>query len=136
VNLEEYNEFSRAPETYDPRISIEHFYGHDDGTLLYGYDVDRNSFHVFLKDGLIWLHRYYGWDAGNYREITREGKTSWDVEDLLPNKRAYPQYTDRPFAEFVKSLGFSICHTTWSEPKREGPYYGATEAIKEDGVTA
>jgi hypothetical protein len=45
---------------------------------------------------------------------------------LSPNKRVYPQYTDGDLARIMRDLDFPLPFTTWSEPKREGPYYGKT----------
>lgn len=96
--------------------------GAADRTLAYGYDVDRNSFHVYAHRGILYVRSY------NHRRELLDTISGPELhaEALRPNKRVYPQYTDGHFARIMRDLGFPLSFTPWSEPKREGPYFGWT----------
>lgn len=97
---------------YGPRldnISVHDFTDKSDRTLTYGYDFERNSWHVYLQDGEIRLYHY------NYHG--EELSTSWFINaDLVPPKRAYPEYTDPEFADLMREkYGAPLCFTTFND---------------------
>lgn len=95
-----------------------HYFGtFTKGTLLYGYDVDRNSFHVYLSGGRLHLLVYKG-----DRVVSYEADSEWLAMRLSPNKRAYPESTDRQFADLMAARGVVIPFTTWDE-QREARVY-------------
>jgi hypothetical protein len=96
--------------------------GGESRTLTFGYDVDRNSFHAYIHEGTLYVLTY-----NRLGQILSEGSGTWmPVQTLRPNKRVYPQYTDGDFARIMRDLDFPLPFTNWSEPLREGPYYGST----------
>ena len=84
------------------------------GTLLYGYDVDRNSFHVYLDGDKIHRLVFKG-----DRMVEYGAQAAWLTEKLIPNKRVYPEYTDRDFTDMVLSRGVQIPFTTWDDNRFE-----------------
>jgi hypothetical protein len=118
------NEF----ETFDNHApSVERHIAAEDlkptsRTLTHGYTCDRHSFHVFLYDGEIHVRVY----DFNGSVINEDSGASMPAEILRPDKRVYPQYTDIEFAEKMRAAGYPLPFTTWSEPRRSGPFYGDT----------
>lgn len=88
-----------------------------DRTLAYGYTCERDTFHVYLLDGVI--HRLIAKRDGRVLDVEwYDGRTA-PCEALRPDKRVYPQYTDATFAVQMRALGFPLPFTTWSEPKHD-----------------
>jgi hypothetical protein len=96
----------------DPEIDVTELTG-PARTLLYGYDVDRITWHVYLLGGQI-HRRIYDTQAAMNRH---EALTRWVIRDLIPNKRAYPNRTDFQFASICARRQEPITFTTW-EPLR------------------
>lgn len=89
-------------------------------TLLYGYTLDRYSFHVYtLGDGHIYLYIYkYEGKTFHYRKAK-----SFDMRDLVPCKRTYPSATDFEFASFFKKNGIDISFTSLDD-REQVDFYG------------
>jgi hypothetical protein len=108
-----------------PRIYLEaKDFGNDDRnskTLLYGYDCDRNTWHVFQNHhGLVFLHVYKN-NLSSYetrQAIDVSGDGVADLQELVPNKRLYPEYCDFQFCAYMKEKGVHLPFTVWSEPRR------------------
>ena len=132
MNQNEYELF-RAEDSHVPiTVVTAERVGGENRTLVYGYDVDRNSFHAYLHEGKLYVRTYSRGD----QVISDAAGPALPATILRPNKRVYPQYTDGDFARIMRDLDFPLPFTTWSEPKREGPYYGAThlEAVAKPGA--
>lgn len=77
-------------------------------TLLYGYTMERDTFHIYLKDGL--LHKaIYGHQEvppGFFTKYTQDHISSNEMEasSLVPSKRAYPCRTLFLFASLIELL--------------------------------
>lgn len=93
-----------------PTIAVWEIEG-PDRTLLYGYDVDRSTFHVYLKDGEI--HRLL--QIGHNGRIRHSSSTAHLAVDLVPDKRAYPAKTDYLFAKLCAERGVPITFTTFED---------------------
>lgn len=72
-----------------------------DTTLLYGYTLERSTFHVYFKD--MKIHKIIYNSNDRYPEHYSVAK-SFDAEDLIPSKRAYPCRTLYTFSSLVDSL--------------------------------
>lgn len=96
-----------------------------DRTLLFGYDCDRNTHHVYLRDGHIHLVRYTGGYPGRQANVIEHH--SWKkapVTLLVPNKRLYPESCDYDFADHVDDLfrsvkGYGISVSPYDEQRAE-----------------
>jgi hypothetical protein len=122
MNQNEYEEFRWEDSHIPVTVVTAEKVGGENRTLTLGYDLDRNTFHAYLHEGRLYVRTY------NYeRQILSDASGPVLLAEFLrPNKRVYPQYTDGNFARIMRDLDFPLPFTTWSEPKREGPYYGAT----------
>ncbi|MEV8335061.1 hypothetical protein [Streptomyces niveus] len=105
-----------------------------DRTLAFGYTCDRASWHVYLQDGLVHILVY---DAVAKTAVRHEARTTWNVADLVPDKRLYPESTDPSFAQLLISRGQQLPFTTFDEDRHtrytDLAFHGATHA---DGTLA
>ena len=116
----------RAIKAAKPSISIDDLTDKSDRTLIYGYDVDRVTIHVYIENERISYYRYSR--SGEFMDFRNDER--WhDPEYLVPNKRAYPEATDFEFATILARIGHPITFTTWgilrSQPNSE-KYHGRT----------
>lgn len=93
-----------------PEVSISDVGPHD-RTLLYGYSIDRHSWHVYVQGGEIHLCVYAsdGWVEEHTAAET------WPARNLIPDKRVYPHATEAGFARLLLSRGVSIPFTTFRD---------------------
>lgn len=117
-----------------PTVSVEDFPTHTH-TLLYGYTAaERDTFHVYVDD--IAIHRFIYRRGANYddiRTVVYGAKLVWNLPDLLPTKRVYPERTSHAFALAVERAGM-IEHLhllPWDEERAQrvrtqtpGPLFG------------
>lgn len=101
---EAYREFQKRGGD-EPRISVVEV-DPDKGnrTLLFGYTVERDTFHVYLLDGT--LHRviYRGGATGREGAVLDHvAGESLGVNALYPNKRAYPESTELAFVTLLST---------------------------------
>jgi hypothetical protein len=103
---------------------------YDDRTLLYGYDVDRATWHLYVEDGEVLLHRYR-MEASilriNFRHaVFPEG----EIERLVvPNKRLYPERCDFEFCQWARQMKhWHLPFTKWDETFAHNgcTYFGET----------
>lgn len=89
-----------------------------EGTLVYGYTLERDTFHLYVKDGQFIRLIYTCSD----RIIRCNISNFLPVEDCVPTKRVYRQESQFFFLQFIKKLGavFSITDSNaneeWSLP--------------------
>lgn len=78
-------------------------------TLLYGYTVDRETFHVYLRDGEIYtvIERKIHDTPNKPSEFRRELEQIQvgQNENYVPNKRIYPEYSDFEFCHLLMRGG-------------------------------
>jgi hypothetical protein len=91
-----------------------------DRTLLYGYTCERDTWHVYLKDGVIYCCVYpYKQSPKQFTPKTNSG--------YIPDKRLYPAMCDFEFCMLLKQNGVSsFPFTTFQEVPLKGTYYGET----------
>ena len=106
----------------DPKIRVDDLTDQSDRTLLYGYTLDRDTFHVYLKDGI--MHRVI-YSFKRYIVDHIEGE-ELDAHDLSPCKRAYPERTDFEFAKALRIRDVHVSLTTFTEGVEKAQYYGLT----------
>lgn len=75
-------------------ITVDNLKNKKDRTLLYGYDCDRNTFHVYLKNEKIHILRYNS--SGIFTKLE-----AFSNYDYVPNKRVYPEYSDFEFCKLL-----------------------------------
>ncbi|MBD3004876.1 hypothetical protein [Streptomyces sp. 5-10] len=98
--------------------------GGSDRSLLLGCTCSRNVWHVYLKDGRI--HRFV------YREdkdVRHEARTSWPMEELVPDKRVYPEYSDAAFSRVLEGNGIEVPFARFDDIR-----YSLARAREAEGV--
>lgn len=106
-------------------LSVDDVAAGGDRTLIYGYDLERDTIHVYLKDGEIHYVRSRG-ASGQRGGVAdyQHGKTL-PASLLSPSKRAYPARTDYVAAQRMAALGCDLCFTTFEEVELpESGFYG------------
>lgn len=101
-------------------------------TLLYGYDLNRSTVHVYLAPGgeeVVKL-TYDSDDSikSQFRQ-TLNGDVRELVEpiSLVPDKRLYPARCDFAFCKFLLDRGIDLSFTTFEErPLPASGFYGLT----------
>jgi hypothetical protein len=85
-------------------------------TLLYGYDCDRNSYHLYIdaSTGEVILYIYDTRDLKEVTNVTADGIFAYS--ELVPDKRLYPQYCDYEFCMFLRAHGVYLPFTDYNEP--------------------
>lgn len=122
---EELNMYKMLGEKPDQEVYIHASDYRHGGTLLYGYTPDRETFHVYVRDGKIVRVIYNSIPHIKVIDLARDVKLPVDM--LIPAKRAYPDRTLLTFALDVFYKGRTIPFTTMAdnaEPLRTGDYVG------------
>lgn len=78
----------------------------DKQTLIYGYNCDRKTVHVYVMDGLIHKIVYNG-----NKLLSHESKDKWEAKELVPNKRVYWDRSQYAFCSLCITHGISIAFT-------------------------
>jgi hypothetical protein len=114
MNREEFENTKRNPPV-DTIIEARELTGNN-RTLLYGYDTQRVTWHVYLKNGEI--HRVI-YKPGDDDSISHQHSKVWSAASLIPNKRAYPERTDGEFTRLIRGKGLEIWFTTFNDDTYE-----------------
>lgn len=115
MNREQFKQLHQTPP--DDRVIWAHSFLGPDRTLLYGYTCDRESWHVYLKDGLI--HRYVYASTLDHSPIRHAAQEKAFVPDLIPDKRVYPESTDAAFAQRIKRTGLYVPYLPFADDRYE-----------------
>ena len=83
-----------------------------DRTLLYGYELDRSSTHIYMKDGEIHYNNYNN-DGGNHYIV----KSIYS--EHIPEKRTYPESTDSEFLDALSRFNIDVCFTTYDQDRAD-----------------
>lgn len=91
-------------------------------TLLWGYDCERNSWHVYLDtEGKIVRVSYYYPN----KLIAYDSELNLTVnEQYLPNKRLYPEACDLEFTKLLIEQGIDMPWTTFNEEREPKLWHG------------
>lgn len=104
MNIDQLNAIKEArhtARTSRPMVSATDLSDQSDRTLLYGYNCQRETFHVYLADGLI--HRLIYSSANPC--ISYERGPSLEASLLAPDKRAYSERCDADFIALMDRQG-------------------------------
>ncbi|HUS50109.1 MAG TPA: hypothetical protein VMZ91_08080 [Candidatus Paceibacterota bacterium] len=98
-----------------------------DRTLVYGYDLERNTFHLYLKDNL--FHRIIYNDKISDKIPTTIIDEDYNLENIelhgcIPSKRVYPECSDSDFCKILISRGICVPFTKFTERKENKIFYG------------
>lgn len=123
-----YDQFLEVEEICTPGqdVRVSDLSDNSNRTLFWGYTAERESFHVYLYNGYMELIIYnHAYEVTTYMG-RREGIAA---DELVPNKRLYPEACDYEFARLViarKTIkGIGLPFTTYNHNRLPQPYYGA-----------
>lgn len=106
MNREQYEAY-RAADIRPQEIHISDL-GPEEGTLAYGYDTDRNTWHIYVMDNELHVLIYWPQRVGQehrYHTLRYLHGEAIPAEMMSPNKRVYPDTVDPKFAELMRRLG-------------------------------
>jgi hypothetical protein len=90
------------------RIIGDDLKNQEDRTLLYGYTCERDTWHVYLYDGVIHVVKY------GYKEPLVEMHPATN-EAFVPDKRLYPERCDFEFCKLLADYDVYLPFTTFDE---------------------
>lgn len=91
-----------------------------DRTLLWGYTVERASFHVYLLDGVLHLYIYDRYSP----PVRKTEDDNLEPQEWVPDKRLYPEACDYEFCALLKKHGAWISFTTYNPNRKPADFYG------------
>lgn len=97
-----------------------------EGTLAYGYDLDRNTVHVYAKEGKIHSVTY---NFDGELVSSASGEEVYTI-DCKPSKRAYRQTTQYFFASLMAKKGYELAITEGNENEESLPFGAFLERAK------
>jgi hypothetical protein len=106
-----------APQ--DPTVSVDDLTDKSDRTLIFGYTCERNTFHVYLKDGKLHLVLYR--NPGAERVLVKMDCQRLNAATCVPDKRVYPEDCDLEFCRLLTRAGVTIPFTTFSPERAAQP---------------
>lgn len=86
-----------------------------DRTLIFGYELNRSTTHIYLKDGLVYYYNYEN-ESIDF-DLCRKIKNI--SENDIPSKRVYPESSDLDFLKLLQMFDIDVCFTTYSEERYE-----------------
>lgn len=107
-------------------ITINDLKDKSDRTLLYGYDCDRKTCHLYLDNGKFIFVRYDGVYGDVYNVTGLDKIESSDLVEIVPNKRLYPERCDYEFCALLTKYCCNYTFTNFNENISEQQYYGMT----------
>lgn len=102
-------------------ISVNDLENQSDRTLIYGYTLDRYTFHVYLLNKLFYLY-IYDFERKTVRTLPGEGNI--DIDRCTPSKRAYPEACDAEFCRLVIKNGGHIPFTVFNPDREPKQFHG------------
>lgn len=121
-------EINMTPEQYEQLFNTgglvlaEHLINKNPRTLLYGYNLARDTWHVYLgNDGVIHTVKY------EYKGEPQEVEVTVN-EDYIPSKRLYPEACDAEFCTLLMKNQINLPFTTFSSERPPAQFYAETLA--------
>ena len=99
-----------------------------DKTLMYGFTCERKTFHVYVKNGEIYVVTYNNdYSTDKVRPKNMEQIVVNSNYDYVPDKRLYPERCEYHFCKMLKEKGVHLPFTTWNyDVDNNCKYYGFT----------
>lgn len=89
-------------------------------TLIYGYTIQRDTFHVYLAQDGIHCVIY------NYNKLLMQHThehNGLQLSQCVPDKRVYPETCDLEFCSVLLNAGVHVPFTSWTD-RDPTPFYG------------
>ena len=110
MNQEEFDKLSTSVEL-DPIIKVSDLNNATPRTLVYGYTLERDTFHLYLgEDARFHLDVY---DGDDFRVIPEFSADRIHPSNCVPSKRAYPAACDAEFCTLLQQRRVSLSFTTF-----------------------
>jgi len=110
---------------YAPTVLGVDFKNMEPRTLLYGYNLNRDTLHVYLcKRGFIHIYIY-----NTNEDISYDYTRAAEISELIPSKRLYPECCDLEVCRKLKKWGYELPFTSFNKERERKMFYGK---IKED----
>ena len=119
MNIKEFELLKKGDIIKKHILTVDDLNNKQNRTLLYGYTCNRETWHVYLKDEVIYTVMYGGYDNIDISEVYV--KTN---NDYIPNKRLYPECCDYEFCKLLKEYEVIIPFTTYNKEREYSQYYG------------
>ena len=103
-----------------PIIGLADLTDQSERTLIYGYTTDRETHHVYIKDGAIRVVRYFFEKPPVLVPVTCN-------QDYAPGKRVYPTRSDFEFCSLLARKDVDLSYTNCDEKELtriKGNYFG------------
>lgn len=126
MTKDEYDTLPRC-EPKEATIAASDLKNQTDRTLLYGYDTDRSTWHVYLKGNMIHKLVYTSF-AGVIEDLSAY---YWRVGNLIPNKRLYPEACDSELCSLLLGDGVDLPFTAFNRNRQPVVFHGL---IMKEGV--
>lgn len=122
MNKKKYDALCKYTPTKE-RLSASDLKDTSNRTLLFGYTCDRETWHVYIKDAMIYTVCYYA------AAPTLEINVTTD-HGYVPDKRLYPARCDYEFCCLLRERGVTLPFTTFDAREikqlNDNGYYGKT----------
>lgn len=120
---QEFNSFTGLVIPSAPRgVDLQ---DHRPRTLIYGYTLERHSFHLYLDDECR-LQRVIYDHHDVLLEACSENSLAW--HDCRPDKRAYPESCDLEFCRTLELAGYLMPFTKFDPDRarklQDAPFHG------------
>lgn len=100
-----------------------------DRTLIYGYDIDKYTYHLYLKDCVFHIVLY---NSEGYNVLHKE-RAILPIVECIPDKRVYPECCDYEFSVLLLKNGIEIPYTNFNDHRDNLKFYGKlNEELKYD----
>jgi hypothetical protein len=122
MNLQEYEQL-QSEEVVPCILGLADLQDHTPRTLIFGYDTDRNTFHVYIgPDGLIHVLHYVDIsrssdNATPFLILSHSAGPSGGLtnnDHYVPSKRVYPESCDMAFCRVLKRYRVNIPFTKFN----------------------
>ena len=117
MTKEQFMEFFRIREEAG-KVNVTDLFNLANRTLLYGYDLDRFTFHLYIKNTWFYLI-YYNHQNEVFFNRSIVNVNELPLEKCIPDKRLYPESCDYEFSTVLKQKGLSLPFTTYDPARAE-----------------
>lgn len=108
-----------------PMLDLDEMHDKSDRTLLYGVTIDCHCWHVYMKNGTIWVVSYQFVGGEHTHKLINDfaliDRGRADV--VIPNKRLNPERCDFDFCKLLISKGLVLPFTAYDD-KAESVFRG------------
>jgi hypothetical protein len=101
-------QFSDLTMMHKSHVLVSDLTDQSNRTLIYGYDCDRHTFHLYIKDRQFHVHYYV-----MKKTLSHSCTESLDIRACIPDKRVYPESCDYEFCQLLKYRDVGIPFTTY-----------------------